>query len=233
MLSVIEIYNDVVKDSANAVQNAHLGYEMFTRMSKRAELRLIDWLTGHVSGEQRPITYTGQKDKDWLSTFITPYEKQTVDGVLIRPDDYYTYDNLARIGARVDGDCEGEGKDECNTPITIMNGDRFNHYCTSYIKEIRPSLSNLIAKVIGNTFVIAPKDVGSVRLEYIRYPKFASIKPKIDPIFNDEVPDVVVDYEWGEGSREALIWFIVDTFADHTSNNAMKQFNQTSNPKKP
>lgn len=232
MLDVISVYNDITKDSANTSQNGDLSYEMFSRMSKRAELRLIDWLTGDVSNERMPIPYVSQKNKDWLSPFIDKYVTNVTNGRVTRPGNYYQYENFFRNGSKVSDNCEqGDDDDECNTPITILDGDEFNDRCLSYVEGIKPSIYKPITKLVGNQFELAPKDIGTVTLEYIRYPKFASIVSRIDEEFNDEVPDIVVDYEWNENSREILIWFILDTYANHTRENALKQFNQVSNPK--
>lgn len=233
MLDVISVYNDIAKDSANTYQNGSLSYEMFNRMSKRAELRLIDWLSGSVSNDRLPVPYVTQKNKDWLSPFIKKHTTQVIGGSITRPEDYYQYENFYRIGSKVADDCEeSEGQtDDCNTPIIILDGDQFNDRCGSNVEEIRPSIYNPITKLVGNEFELAPKDIGAVTLEYIRYPKYASIIPKIDPEFNDEVPDVVTNYEWNENSREILIWFIIDAFSTHTREQSLKQNNFASNPK--
>lgn len=232
MLSVVEIYNDVIKDTANTVQSGHLSYEMFSRLSRRAELQLIDWLTGDVADQRPPFPYLTQKNKDWLAHLITPFKVQPVEGVFTRPVDYYQWDNLSRLGAIVSEGCEEEDKqDLCNTPIEILDGQQFDERCNTYIEELKVSLKKPVCKMVGKEVQIAPKDIGSVKLEYIRFPKFASIVPKNDPVFNDEVPDIVVDYEWDERAREFLIWFISDSFANHTREQALKQMNILSNPK--
>ena len=84
--------------------------------------------------------------------------------------------------------------------------------------------------MIGKRLYVMPADLGSVELEYIRYPKFGSIIPKLDPIYNEEVPDIVTDFEWEENSRELLVFFIVDAYANKTTSQAVKQFNQASKP---
>ncbi|MBP6478171.1 MAG: hypothetical protein KA290_10670 [Chitinophagaceae bacterium] len=233
MLDVVSVYNDITKDSANTPQNGDLSYEMFNRMSKRAELRLIDWLSGSVSNDRLPIPYVTQKNKDWLSPFIKKYETQVVNGRITRPSDYYMYENFFRLGSKVADNCDDDEDvlDDCNTPITILDGDEFNDRCKSNVEEIKPSINIPIAKLVGNEFELGPKDLGSVTLEYIRYPEYASIIPRMDEVYNEEVPDVVTDYEWNENSREILIWFIVDTYANHTREQALKQFNAASNPK--
>jgi hypothetical protein len=233
VLSIVSIYDDVVKDTANSDQNGAITYDMFTRMSKRAELRLLDWLSGDVSNERPPAPYLTQKNKDWLSPFIVKLPAQVVNGVIQRPADYYQYENFYRLGTKVNADCEDDDiqPTECNTPIEILDGQQFYERCNTYIEELKPSLNVPICKLLGNTFEVLPKDLGSVCLEYIRYPNYGSIIPKIDVIYNEEVPDIVTNYEWNENSRELLIWFICDTFANHTREQALKQFNAASNPK--
>ncbi len=234
MIEVVSVYDDVVKDDVHTAQNGDLTYEMFNRISKRAELRLLNFLTGNSTGDAVPQIYSNQKNKDWLSIFITKFPAQVKNGSFTRPTDYYLYDNLYRIGSKINQDCgediEGE-TDEANTPIEIVNGDVFNDRMNTYIDELKVSISKPISKMFGNEFEVAPKDIGSVCLEYIRFPKYASITPVNDPVYNIEVPGTVVNYEWDERSRDLLVWFITDTFANHTRESAGKQFNSSSNPK--
>lgn len=232
MVNVIEIYEDVVKDTANADQNGQLSYAQFSRFSRRAELLLLDWLSGKVTNDQMPIPWISQKDKDWLSPFITKYPKQASDGFIPRPDDYYQWENFYRLGSEVNADCEDDVQPEvCNTPIEIVDGQQFYERCHTYIEEMKVSMKKPICKLIGNQIEIMPKDIGSVCLEYIRLPKFASITGKNDPVYNDEIPDVVVNYEWEEWARPYLVWLITDMFANTTREQALKQFNTASNPK--
>lgn len=234
MASIIDVYTGVVKDTANTDQNGELSYDQFTRLSKRAELLLLDWISGGVTNERLPIPYVSQKNKDWLSPFITKYEKQVAaDGTIPRPADYYQYDNFYRIGSKQGADCEDEDlpPDECNTPIEMLDGQQFYERCHTYIEELQVSLDKPICKLIGDKFEIAPKDIGSVCLEYIRKPVPGSITGKIDPLFNEEVPDVVVDYEFDDWAIPYLIFFITDMFSNKTREQALKNFNQSSNPK--
>lgn len=232
-LGIIELYNDVVKDSANSDQNGELSYEQFSRLSRRAELLLFDWLSGRVSGDTAPIPWTSQKDKDWLSPFITKYPKQVVNGEIVKPSDYYQWENFYRIGSKEGIDCEDDeldATDPCNTAIEIVDGQEFYERCRTDIEELQVSLDKPIAKLIGNKIEVLPKDLGSVCLEYIRYPLFGSITGKIDPLYNEEVPDVVVDYEYDEWARPFLVFWIVDMFCNKTRETAEKQFNASSKP---
>jgi hypothetical protein len=92
---------------------------------------------------------------------------------------------------------------------------------------LKPSFEKPIAKMVGKKIEFNPKDLGSVGLDYIRYPVFAEIKVIADPTYNDEVadPNTSINYEWDENVRELLVWFITDTFSNHISNQAMKQQN--------
>lgn len=234
MISVISLYDDVVKDTASADQNGQVSYQQFSRLSRRAEILLLDWISGGVTNERLPIPWVSQKNKDWLSPFITKWSKQVTGGAIDKPPDYYQYENFYKLGSKVNADCEeedGEPMDECNTPIEIVDGEEFYERCNTSIEELEISISKPIAKEVGTTFEVMPKDLGSVCLEYIRQPVFASITGKNDPVYNEEIPDVVVDYEWEEWARPFLIFFITDMISNKTREQALKQFNAASNPK--
>lgn len=232
-LSIVSVFDDVVKDTANADQNGQLTYAQFSRLSKRAELSLLDWLTGGVTNERLPIPWVSQKNKDWLSPFITKLKTQVVNGVIERPADYYQYENFYRLGSSVAADCDDEDipTEECNTPIEILDGAKYYDRCQTYIEELKPSLKKPISKQIGEEFEVMPKDLGSVCLEYIRLPKFGRITGKPDPLYNDEIPDIIEDYEWTEFARPFLIFFITDFFTNKVREKSGKEFNAASNPK--
>ena len=227
MVSAIEIYETVTKDSINKWESGYASIDMFNRLSKRAELRIVDWLSGDVAGVQPPEPWLTQKNRDWLSPFITKFPTSVVNGSFDKPEDYYRYDNSSRLGSKVEDDCEEETSiDECDTPITILDGDKFNQRCITYIKDKKPSFKKPIAKLIGNQFDVRPKDLGSVTLEYIRYPKFAAVGKTMDLVYNEEVadPNNTTDYEWGPWAMDVLIFYISNFFADHTREQALKQF---------
>lgn len=231
-MDIISVYDDVVKDTANADQNGQFGYEMFSRNSKRAELRLIDWLSGDIAADQRmPAPWVTQKNKDWLAPFIKKYSTQVNNGSITRPDDYYQFENFFRLGSNADADCEeDEELDVCNTPIEVLDGQQYNQRCITFIEELKVSLDKPIAKFVGKTLEVSPSDMGSVTLEYLRFPVFGSITSKVDPVYNEEIPDVVVDYEWDDRARPLLIWFIVQEFSINTRENALFQLNAASKP---
>lgn len=231
-IPILELYADVSKDTANADQNGQLSYAMFSRLSRRAELRMLSWLTGSDSGEKLPMPWANQKNKDWLSPLIKKYPTQVTGGTIDRPDDYYQYENFYRLGTGEQASCDDDTEpSECNTPIELLDGQQYYERCRTNIDELKPSLDKPITKIVGQTFELMPRDLGSVVLEYIKFPVPGSITGKNDPIYNDEVPDVVVNYEWDERARPLLIWFIVDEYSNNTREQALKQFNAASSPK--
>lgn len=229
-MDAISIYQDV-SFRINKSQNGDLTYSQFNTISWLAQLSLIDWLTGSFTGNQPPELYLTQKTRDWVSFLITPYSAQVVGGKIMRPDDYYQFENLSRISGEVAEDCDDETEDKpkevSNPVITLLSNDKFNKRCETYIKSLKPSFKKAIAKQVGLEFEFAPKDLGSVKLEYIRYPKKAEIKIKMDPVYNEEVPDpaTTINFEWGEYARNLLIWFMCDEFSNHNREQALKTFN--------
>lgn len=227
MLFVSEVYTSSL-DRINKDENSYMSIAMFNRFSKLAELRILDWLSGDVANEKPPIPFLSQKNKDWLSLFIAKYPAHVTSGAISKPVDYYVYDNLYKLGSPLPADCDEDisDKESCNTPIEILDNDAFNIRCNTYIEELKPR-NKPIAKEIGDGFEFAPRDLGSVTLEYIRLPKFANIVSKPDPVYNDEVPDenASTNYEWPEFALEPLVYFISDLFFNHTREKAGKEFN--------
>lgn len=231
MIKVSSIYNDAALDDANKDSNGDFSFEMFNRISRRAELRLIDWLSGSVDGISLPAAYTTQKNRDWLSTFIVKNQAQVVDSYIDKPLDYYQNDNFYRIGSKVTADCDQEApEDNADTPIDMLGGAEFNRRLLTHIEEMAVTLEKPVSKLFGKKIQVAPKDLGSVCLEYIRYPKYGEIVSKLDTQFNEMVIDETLstDYEWEEAVRPMLIWFITDTYANHIRETALKQFNAAS-----
>lgn len=228
-IDAISLYDDF-KDEANKWESGYASIDMFNRLSRLAELRVIDWLSGDVAGQQPPEPWLTQKNKDFLSHLITKYPANVTNGVIERPADYYRYDNFYRIGTKVESDCDEEAtqaEDDCDTPIEMLDGDEFNQRCNTYVKDKKPSFKKPICKMVGNEIEVRPRDLGSVQLEYIRYPKFAIIGKKKDEVYNDEVPDDnnTTNYEWPEAMRGVILFFIVDMFSNHIREQALKQFN--------
>ena len=241
-LSVSSVYQDAARDSANKDENGYLSYEMFNRMSKRAELRLLNYLTGDVQNDKPPIPYLSQKNKDWLSPLIVPLNTSLdTDGKFSKPDNYYGYENMYALTLEESVcdedeyiDCDKEESDKNRIkryPITLLDGDKFNKRATTYIKELKPTEKKAIAKEVGNDFEVLPKEIAGVILEYIKYPVFAKIVSENDPDFNDEIisETASTNYEWGEWAREALVYFITDFFSQHIADISLKQMNNSSN----
>lgn len=239
-MTIQSVYQDVARDSVYKDENGFLDFNMFNRMSKRGENRLQDWLTGGVDMQKPPVSFSNQKIKDWLSPFLTPYKVSLdADGKFKKPADYYYFDGLYSLNLK-NNDCKEEDTDcgENNIKkeiekdvIRIFDGDRFNQKIKTKIKGAKPTPSKAIAKEMGDSFEIYPKEVAGVVLEYIRLPKYAAIVTRVNTTLNDvEIdPTASTDYEWGEGCREALIYFITDSFANHISSATLKQMNNLSN----
>lgn len=225
MLLTSEIYKDVL-DTINEAENGRLTIDKFNRFSRRAELRFLDWLSGDISSQIPPEPFLSQKNRDWLTPFIVPFPAQVSGGIIQRPADYYKFGHIYKLGSAVSGDCEDDIKEGCNTPIELVDNALFDERCNTFIEELKP-VNKPIVKMLGRTLVFGPSDMGSVVLEYTRYPKFGEIVAKQDQVFNDLVPDdsASTPYEWDDSARDALVWFIVNSYYDSTREQAGKQFN--------
>lgn len=231
MIAVKEIYDAVAKDSVNSAENGDLSFEKFNRLSKAAEIRILDYISGDIENLRPPAPYTSQKVKDHLSFLITPFPKAVSEGKIIKPIDFYGFENISMVGDFSNPEKCGEGeegKEKCNTPIELVDGKEFTKRCKSYIKRKRPSFTRPIAKMVGDTFEFSPKDIGNVVLEYIRYPKFARIVSKKDEEYNDVVVDekLSTNYEYGEWATELLKYFITRGFATGTREDSVLQHTQ-------
>lgn len=223
-MQVISLYEDV-RDTINKEENGYLSYAMFNRLLHRSELDLLRFLTGDlVDAKDFPMPYQKQKNKDYLAPFITPFNAVNDFDL---PKDYFTYERLFKLGTK-QIDCETNEvieEESCSINIGIYNQDVINNRCSSYIKSIRPSVNKPIAKIVNNRIEIFPKNIGSVRLEYIRYPKFGEIKTVHDNTYNDEIADEAtsINLEWSEWAREYFINSIANKFATHIRESALKQ----------
>lgn len=218
---------------ANVSESGHITTENFNIWLERTELNILRFLTGDlVDNREIPMPFDKQKCKDYLKKFITSVKANNIIPI---PEDYYYWDNLYKFGTFSDDSCEpkDEAIEQCNTPIEILDGQEFNSRCNSYVKGIKPSQGSPIAKIIDNKIVTAPKEVGSMCLEYIRYPKFGKLITKIDLQFNEEIVDIALstDLEWDIWAKEYIIWGIVNLFSKHTREKALKEFNTTDKPK--
>lgn len=235
MIPIKEIHDDVVLDNINDAENGAMGKQMYNRLSKRAENRLFDYLTGDVENIKPPTPYTDQKLNDILSPFIVKEAKQVVNGAIDKPSNYYTFDSLVLLGNyKTTKECD-ENEDNvddeivegCNTVIELLDSGEFDLRCKTYIEGLQPSFNKPIAKAVGKTFEFMPKDLGSVQLQYVRYPIYGKIVTKHDDVYNEEVIDEALStpYEYDEFARELIVYFITDTFAIHTRESALKQTN--------
>lgn len=229
-LNVNDIYLDV-EDRINQPENGQLSYSRFNRYSWLAQLKFIDWLSGNLDGVTPPEPYLSQKNKDFLAPFITKFPVSVVSGKITKPSDYYAYENMYLLGNYTDeSECDGEETDsatKCNTVVTLLDGTGYNKRCETFIEGLQPSFLKPIAKLVGNEFEFNPSDIGSITLEYIRYPRKAVLNTKEDTVFKDLVydPETSVDFEWPEFARNTLVWFIADYFYNFTREQAGKQFN--------
>lgn len=228
MIPVKLIFDSVNRDYVNSAENGHLSFEMFNRLSLRAETRLMDYISGDVENVKPPFLYTSQKVKDYLSSFIAKKPLEVSDGRILKPKDYYGFENLYLLGDFDVNDCKEYIPTEKLNPIELLGGAAFAARTKSYIVGLAPSFDTPIAKMVGDGFEFAPSDLGSVVLEYIRYPKFAKIVSKKDEEYNYLVIDEAKseNYEYGEWAIDFLIYFIGRAFAVSTREGALLQSSQ-------
>lgn len=230
-MDVVSVYNDVLDRTATE-QNGTISIKKFNRFSRLAELRLLDYLSGDISGVTPPEPYTTEKLRDFLSVMLKSEPVQSKDGVFTKPGDYYKFDSSSIIGSYKDDHCGEEvivsGED---TPIEILDGPQFTSRSKTYIKSLKPSIEKPIGKMVGNKIETLPKDLGSAKLYYIKYPVFGEVKVKVDNVFNEEVPDEVnsVNYEWPESCRNLLVYFICQQYPLSTRERAFVEQNELVN----
>ena len=233
-MDIISIYQDAARDAANKDENSTFDYEMFNRMIRRASNRTISYITGDTMGEVLPFAYSTEKAKGFISYLITPYKQQVVDGLMAKPSDFYMFENMYEMSLKDNG-CEPDKgcDDESNgvneiiyRTIELLDGQQWNIRSTTNIELLKPK-NKPIAKEVGNDFEFLPKDIANVRLDYIRYPIVGEIVSVYDATYNDQIadPTLSTDTEWPEFAREMLIYFLVNSFADHTSQKSLKEDN--------
>lgn len=217
-MDVYEIYLDC-EDRLNKDQGGYFSPDLFNRYSWLGQLRMMDWLSGDVSGVQPPASFSTQKNRDWLSKFINKYPI-VVNGSVYKPKDYYIWDNAYTLNGTVQPCDEDEEPIEVkDNAITILDNSKFKLRIDTYIKRLKPTYKNPICKVIGDAIEFYPKDLGNVVVEYVRYPKKAELKMAIDTVYNEEVYDKgnSEDFEWDEFARPYLVWWICQEFILHTT----------------
>lgn len=229
-MDVNSIFLDVC-DRVVPEQNGSIVFSKFNRFSKLAELRLLNWLSGNITGDQNgyPTPYTTEKSRDFLAPVLRTDKKQVQDGIADRPDDYYLFERMAIIGDRRDELC---GEDVIitgvDTPIELLDAAVFDSRSQTYIKSLKPSLRKPIAKLVGKVFHFLPVDIGSIIIEYKAYPTpYGELKTTVDPVYNIEVVDTTtsVPYVWDDSVREDLIFFITQFYAGGTRETALVQQN--------
>lgn len=229
MIPVDDIFKDVL-DRINLNENGYMSNDQFNRFSWIGQLACIDWASGDISNIIPPLPYITQKNRDYLSPLIVSYPVQVNNGKINKPDDYYGWENAFLLGNynANETECDEEIVNVgCNIPIELLSGDQFYYRCNTFIEGLQPSFTKPIAKEIGNYFEFLPLDLGSITLEYIKYPIRSKRAVKLDLQYNEEVYDEAnsINFEWPEFARSILVWFIVDQFSNYTREQALKQFN--------
>lgn len=233
-MDIISLYEDWARDSVNKDENGTADYEMFNRVVLRASTRLLNYLTGGTDGEAPPFSYDVEKAKGFIAFLITTYKQQVVNGIMPKPDNYYSFENLYTMALKETGceepkDCDDEnnGVNEIiYREVDVLDGQEFNVRAGTNIELLKPK-NKPIAKEIGKNFEFLPIDTGNARLDYIRYPIAGTVNSVPDPTYNDQIADPAtsIDCEWGEWARELLIFFMTDSFANKTSQQSLKQNN--------
>lgn len=217
-------------DRTATEQNGSLTISKFNRYLKLGSLRLLEYLTGDVEGVKPPEPYLNQKLKDWVTLLVTPDTKQVTNGTSPKPADYYMFENLKVIGSYLDvNDCGEEVLvSKGDTVIDLLDSQQFDKRCLTYVKDLRPSMKKPIAKMMGQNFYYMPVDLGSVRLEYKRYPIHGEVKVYVDQTYNEEIPDPInsIDTEWPDFARNMLLYFVVQQYPASTREKALVEQNE-------
>ena len=228
MIDVNSIFLDVM-DRVAPEMNGSITIQKFNRYSKIGELKLLNWLTGNISNQPGyPEPYNTQKVKDYVSFLLTTDKKQVENGMADKPDDYYMWERAAVIGDRRDELCGDEviitGAD---TPIELLDSASFDARSQTHIESLRPSIRKPICKLAGDSILTLPKDLGSIVIEYKRYPIYGELKMTIDPVYNTEIVDTAtsIPYQWSENVRQDLIFFITQLYGAGTRESAIQQQN--------
>lgn len=234
MIKVSELYNDLVIDSANKDENGDISYTKFNRWLWRAQLKVLSWLTGNFDpSKPSPEQISTQKSRDLLSQFIKKYPAQVYNGVIERPSDYYLFRDLYKIkGTNIE--CADEYEEDelkiSKVPIELLDNSKFTTRSNTSIKRLNPSVKHIAKLTENGDFEFEPNDIGSVVLEYYRYPAKAAIVTKVDQVFNDEVPDedLTTNLEWAEGARQYLLFYLSEMFSIEVREVQFQQQNEAA-----
>jgi hypothetical protein len=240
-ITVSSVYNDVLQEISK--ENGVLTITDFNRLSKRAENFIIDYITGRIQGDTLPQMYFTQKVKDYVSVLIKEFTAGLdSEGRITKPTDYYMYENMYSMSLEEGESCDEEELD-CDkndidntggikkVQVQLLDGDKFTKRLSSKIKGLSPSVNKPIAKEVGNYFYFAPKELAGITLEYVKYPTYAVAVGVIDTIYFNEVISntLSTNYEWPEYARNLLAYVIVDLYSNSVRENALKQFNNSTN----
>lgn len=227
-MDINSIFLDVC-DRVAPEMNGSITIQKFNRFSRLAELDLLDWLSGNLNGlPGYPEPYSTLKVRDYLTPVLVSKPLQIENGSVTKPDNYYLWDRAAIIGTRRDELCGDDviisGVD---TPIDLLDGATFDARANTHIKSLQPSILKPICKQVGNEIKFLPKDLGSIILEYKKYPVYGELKMKIDPVYNTEVVDTdnSINYEWGEYARKPLVFIITQYYGAGTREKAVQEQN--------
>lgn len=232
MINIDELFK-AVSQQVNSDENGQL-LTSFNSFCKRAELAIMDWLTGKLDDRGNPFPspskFLTQKNKDWLKPFIVKNDSNFTDGIVLIPDDYYTYENL-RV-AWLGESCNEKGIPDNWHDVTLLNSDKVSNRLQSIIDGIKPTEKRPIGEMIGSDIVLHPEGMeGQSKFVYIRFPIFGVYSTKIDPVYNDAVynPSTSKNLEWSE----SLLNYFVDKITEYFSmrNNATELFQMNESKK--
>jgi len=227
MITAISVYENV-GDNASFAENGAMKFSQFNRIGEMANLWMVSHFTGGDTGLTPPANYITQKNKDYIQHLInTNYSKSVSNGEMAKPDNYYLYERMYRIGHKDDIVC-GDDNDVItgkNTPIELLDGAQFEDRKDTPIEECRPTADKPIATFEGDVFYFAPRSLGTVNLRYIRYPVAGKIVTKLDTVYKKLVPDPALStsFDWPEFARPLLVWFIVDGYATFSRESQLAQ----------
>ena len=181
-----------------------------------------------------PMPWETQKNKDYLKLFI---KRQPFNNNFTIPSDYYKFEHLYKLGRVLsNSDCQVDDidiDDSCDKKIELLDSQKFRNRCNHWIKAMRPSEGKPISEIIENRFETMPKDIGTMALIYIRYPKPVKLVMTIDPNTQEEIVDAAASgsVEWDLWAKEYLIWGVVNYYSKRVREGALKQFNNADQPK--
>lgn len=238
----ISLYENAARLLANTDENGYWSYELYNQGIRIASNRVLDYITGDSANQTLPISYSTQKAKDFISDLITAYPSIITNGVITKPSNYYHYDNLYIMSLKNQTGCSDDGtscdeddvvEEIIKTHVEMLDGQQFYVRAQTYIKGLKPSPQKPICKMIGNTIEFLPRELGSCTLEYIRYPIYGTINTMTDPVYYNIVADPAtsIDNEFGEWERELLLYYLVQGFSTHISQQSLYQMNEASGKK--